>query len=424
MSRMQWVGGVLGVLGAVACVSGGLGVTPMVFAQDEGLPIGLPDYPRRIRRELPELKPEQEIKVGILKLHPSFVSSIEYDDNIRLDRTDDVDDVIFTEKPGLIGEMKLGDHRVEAGYGVELLQFAKTQEENATNHLAHGLLELNANDFHLTVSDTMESSVSRLFNEANARAHLFINTVEILGRYDRPMWALEGGWTHNTIDQKTDIFNNGDYGEDILAILGGYKISPKTLLLLETDVGLVNYDHNVGRADHTYWQLFTGLRGELTPKITSTAKIGFQTRQFSDIASVEPDDADAIVADIDVLFAPSVSDVVRLGYVRTLRTSTFGSNNFYRQDKLSASYRKRFARKWLLTPRVAWQFNDYPEFGTSGGVTKQRDDHFIQLGAGLRYEIQEWLSSGVAYNFRNRNSNINPLDYENNRFTFDVTVAF
>jgi len=403
----------------------GLGLAaPALFAQEE-LPIGLPDFPRRIRRELPELKPGQEIKLGILKLHPSFLSSIEYDDNIRLADTDAAGDVIFTEKPGLIGELNLGDHRMEAGYGVELLQFAKQQEENATNHLAHGLLELNANDFQFTVSDTMESSVGRLFNEASARAHLLINTVQLLGRYDRPLWALEGGWTHNTINQRTDIFNNSDYGEDGFAILGGYKIFPKTLLLVETDVGLVNYAHNVSRADQRYWQLFTGLRGELSPKVTSTLKLGFQNRQVSDVGGLgSRNDFNGVVADMDVAFAPSVSDVAHLGYLRTVRTSTFGSNSWYRQDKISLSYRKRFARKWLITPRVAWQLNDYPELGTSGGVTKRRTDNFIQLGAGLRYEIQEWLSSGVAYNLRTRNSNIEPLDYENNRFTYDVTVAF
>jgi len=411
--------------GAVCGLLMGLGATvPEAFAQEEELPIGLPDFPRRVRRELPELKPEQEIKLGVLKLHPSFRSSIEYDDNIRLSDKDDVDDVIFTEKPGVIGELKLGDHRVEAGYGAELLTFVKERDENATNHLAHAELELNFKDLQLNVTDTLEKSTGRLFNEASARSHVFLNTVQILGRYDRPMWALEGGWTHNTVDQQTDIFNNRDYGEDVFAVLGGYKVFPKTLALMEVDVGSANYDHNNDRADHTYWQLFTGVRGELTSKVTSTAKLGFQHRQFTDISTESQSDADVFVADVDLTFRPSASDVIRAGYLRTLRTSTFGTNNYYEQDKISASYRKRFARKWLIAPRVSWQFNDYPNIGTSGGRTERRDDRFWQVGTELRYEVQEWLSTGMAWNFRSRNSNIDPLDYENNRFTFDVTVAF
>lgn len=400
------------------------GVSPAGFAQEE-LPIGLPDFPRRVGRELPALKPEQEIKIGILKLHPSFRSSIEYDDNIRLADKDDADDVIFTEKPGLIGELNLGDHRLEAGYGLELQKFAKEQEEDTTNHLAHGILELKFGNAQLTVTNTAEDSTGRLFNEVSARDHVFLNTLQVLGRYDRPMWAIDGGWTHNTVDHQTPIFNTGDYGEDVLAILGGYRLFPKTLALLELNGGLVNYDHNVARADHSYWQVFTGLRGELTPKLTATVKVGFQDRQLSDVAGEGPQsDFDGVVADMDLLFRPSGSDAVRFGYLRTVRTSTFQSNAWYRQDMLVVSYRKQLLRKWLLTPIGSWQFNDYPELGTGGGVTKRRDDHFVRLGVELRYEIQTWLSTGVACNFRSRNSNLDALDYENSRYRFDVTLAF
>lgn len=424
-TKLQWPGAI-GVVGLLGCLIWVGAVPPVVFAQEEELPIGLPDFPRRVRTELPALRPGQEIKVGILNLHPSFSSSIQVDDNVRLADSDEDAAVTFTQKPGLIGEVKLGDHRLEAGYGMELLTFSgvRGESEDVTNHLAHGELELNFADAQFTVSDTVNKATSRLFSETSARDHVFLNTVDILGRYDRPMWALEGGWIHNTIDHRTDIFNNGDYGEDVFTILGGYKVLPKTLLLLETSAGLVNYDHNVARADHSYWQIFTGLRGELSPKVISTLKVGFQNRQFSDISGESQSDADGLVADMNLTYRPSESDAIRLAYLRTVRTSTFGTNNFYRQDKISLSYRKRFFRKWLFNPKVGWQFNDYPELGTAGGVTKRRADHFAQVGVELRYDIQEWLSTGVEYHFRNRNSNLDTLDFENNRVTVDVSVAF
>jgi hypothetical protein len=416
-------------LGGVLCAGGGFllwlgAMASTALAQDE-LPIGLPDFPRRVQKELPALRPDQEIRVGALKLHPSFRSTVVFDDNVKLAEDGGEGDVIFTQKPGLVGELGLGDHRLEAGYGIEFLTHAAEEEEDTTSHLAHGLLELNFTDLQFTVADTMEDTTGRLLNETAARDHVLLNTVQTLGRYDRPAWALEGGWTHNTVDHRTDIFNTSDYGEDVLALLGGYKIFPKTLFLLETDVGLVNYDSNVAKADHSYWQMFTGIRGELTPKVTSTIKLGFQDRQLSDVGGTGPQsDFDGIVADMELVYTPSVSDVVRMGYLRTVRTSTFGSNGWYRQDKLFASYRKRFSGKWLITPRWSWQFNDYPELGTAGGVTDRREDHFFRVGADLRYLIQEWLSTGVAYDFRSRNSNLGVLDYENNRLTFDVTLAF
>ena len=105
------------------------------------LPIGLPDFPRKVRRSLPQLRPDQEIRLGILRLHPSFETSVEYDDNIRLSDTNKDGDVVFTQQPGLIGEVRFGDHRFEAGYGMEILSYVKAHEESAVNHVAHAELE-------------------------------------------------------------------------------------------------------------------------------------------------------------------------------------------------------------------------------------------------------------------------------------------
>ena len=55
-----------------------LGAMPSaVCGEEEELPIGLPDFPRKVQRGLPTLRPEQEINLGALKLHPSFRSAIE-----------------------------------------------------------------------------------------------------------------------------------------------------------------------------------------------------------------------------------------------------------------------------------------------------------------------------------------------------------
>lgn len=389
------------------------------------LPIGLSDFPRKIRRQLPELKAGRAIELGALKLHPSFESSIEYDDNILLSKSDGKDDVIFTQVPGLIGELRLGDHRLEAGYGMELLQFAKEQEENTTNHLAHGLAELNFDNLRFELSDTFDDSTGRIFTETSARDHVLLNTVALIGRFDRPRWAMEGGWTHNTVDHRTSQFNLNDYGEDVFSALAGYQVLPKTLWLLEVDVGHVNYDRNLANADQVYWQLFTGLRGELTPKLTSTLKIGFQDRQLSEVGGQGAlSNFDGVVADMQLEFVPTKTDTLQLNYLRSVFPSTHGGNSWYRLDKISGSYRKRFLKKWLCTPSCSWQLNDYPEPSTAGGVTKKRADHFVQAGASLRYAIQEWMSAGVAYNFRTRNSNLNAFDYENNRVRVDLTLAF
>ncbi len=393
-------------------------------AQRDELQIGIPDLPRRVQKTLPQLKPEQEIRMGIFKLHPSFESVVEYDDNVTLTKKDKKDDVIFTESPGFVTEVKLGDHRFETGYGMEIVSFATEHEENTTNHLAHALLELNFNDLTLNISDSLEKSTLRSFSETSARDKLFLNSVDIGARYDRPHWAGEFDWRHNTVDHLVDTLEASDYEEDAFAILGGYKILPKTLLLLEVDAGVVNY-HRTGNANQDYWQLLGGFRGEPTERLSLTTKLGYQNRQLGDVPGQGTQtDFSGLVANMDFVFAHSGNDAWRLAYMRSVRTSTFGNNSWYRQDRISASYARRFLDKWTLTPQFAWQINDYPERTTVAGVNKLRQDSFWQAGVELRYQIQEWLSTAVAYRFRNRNSNFDSLDFDNNRFIADITVAY
>lgn len=395
-------------------------------AEDEGdqLKIGIPDFPRRVTRTVQEADKERAVKVGIVKLHPSFIEKVEYDDNIRLSESDDADDVIFTETPAMGVEMDLGDHHFEGAYGMEIVNFVKFQEENAINHLANAALDLNFNDLSFSIKDVLEKSTSRLFTETSARDTVLINTVEVLARYDRPKWAAETGWRHNTIDHRKDILDTRDYEEDILAMLAGYKILPKTLFLVETDIGQVRYD-DAGNANQEYWQILGGFRGEPTEKLTLTAKIGFQDRKVGDVPGRGPQsNYTGVVADSDFLYNFSDNESARIGYTRTVRTSTYGDNSWYRQDKISASYRKRFLRKWIATPRLGWQMNDYPERVVSFGSNRMRRDNFWQAGFELRYEIQEWLSTGVAYRFRSRTSNVPEFEFENNRFSFDITFAY
>ena len=421
-TRIRKAGRWSGFLTLVIFIVTGVAVS---YAAEE-LRIGVPDLPRRVQAELPDLRPEQRIEFGILRLHPSFQTKYEYDDNIKLASDDEnrKGDSIFTQTLGIIGEVDLGDHRLEGGYGAEIVDFVKDHEENAINHMGYGQAEFSFGDLQITLKDLFEKTTSRLFEETSARDRYLINTVDTLARYDRPRWAAEIGWRLNTVAHVDPLFEVNDYNEGVMALLAGYKILPKTLLLVETDLGFVQYD-KTGNANQGYWQIFGGLRGEPTKSLTATAKIGFQDRQLGDVPGQgQQSDYAGVVADVDLLYRYSQRDSTRLSYNRTVRTSTFADNSWYRRDRIALSHSKRFLRKFVMTPILGWQFNDYPESATVGGQTKRRDDHFFQAEISLRYEIKEWLSTGAAYRFRSRQSNLNALDFENNRFIFDITLAY
>ena len=115
---------------AIALLAG----VPGAFAQE--IPAQSSDQPRLIKRDFPDIQPDQELRVGIFRLHPSFQTKVEYDDNIRLSDTDKKEDVLFTQTPGGIVEVRPGDHRASVGYWSEIIRFADVAEENAPSTIS------------------------------------------------------------------------------------------------------------------------------------------------------------------------------------------------------------------------------------------------------------------------------------------------
>ena len=52
-----------------------------------------------------------------------------------------------------------------------------------------------------------------------------------------------------------------------------------------------------------------------------------------------------------------------------------------------------------------------------------RSDDVTNYGISLDYEFRRWLSIGVAYDFDERDSNINAFDYERNIYSLNVSLS-
>ena len=402
-----------------------IGIRPVSVRAEEATidEMGTPEFPSQIKRKLPKPKEEIGLKLGPFRLHPSFQSSVEYDDNILLSSNGEKDDVLFTQFPGIGAQVKMGDHRAEFGYGAEFINFVDQAEENSVNHFAHGLMELVFDNLSLELSHGFEDATGRLFSETSIRDEVMVNSSQALLRYDRPRWAAELGWRHNDIDHRVAALDASDYEEDVLALLGGYKVLHKILVLVEVDVGDVHYDQNTANADQQYYQVWTGLKGDFSRKLSTALKVGYQNRQMGDLPGGRKDYGSS-VAEIDLLWKPRDSSAIRSAYTRTVRPSTFSANNWYQQDKVSLSLRQRFLRKWYITPLVSWQRNRYPEVSLLNGEAKERRDDFWVGELELRYQIKDWLSTGLAYRYRERGSNYDSLEFTNNRVSFDVKFVY
>lgn len=443
MKTLRWMSGGGAALGFAL---GFLLAPPGGFAQD--IPATQSDQSQLIHRDLPEPQPGRELRVGILRLHPSAQAGVEYDDNIRLSESDEKEDVIFTEMPGIIAEIQPGDHRLSAGYWAEMLQFMDVSEENAVNHIATGDAELDLGHLRIELRDILTDSTSRLHREDSTRDHVLRNEASAKARLEQGKWVLEGGYRNHVVDHKREFGSDDDYVENIGTALLGHKVAPKTALFVEGSVGEVDYDSNVGNADHDYWQVMAGLghreyfrvydeeEGRVErarqAKLDAVARVGFQSRELSDVAGRgSQDDFDGVVSDSSILYRPTPSEAIQLRYTATAIISTFQTNEWYRKDKVSFSWRKRLLKKLYVIPRLSWQRHDYPEVSTAGGVTDSREDDLLQFQGELRYEPrvneetgQAWAWASLVFTFRNRDSNLGGLDYDSNKVGVKVGFSY
>jgi hypothetical protein len=62
---------------------------------------------------------------------------------------------------------------------------------------------------------------------------------------------------------------------------------------------------------------------------------------------------------------------------------------------------------------------------TANGVTtKYRLDTFLGTSLGLDYAVRPWLRTGVEYSFKQRTSNFNQFNYDDNKISGRITVQF
>lgn len=416
------------------------------FAQE--IPATQSEHSRLIKKDLPEILPGQEVRVGVFRLHPSMEASMEYDDNIRLSDSGEKGDVIFREMPGIIAEVRPAGHRFSVGYGAEMLQFADVAEENAVNHLALGSAEIDLGHLQIDVKDIVDDSTSRLHREDSSRDQTLRNEASVNGRLVQGKWVLEGGWRNNLMDHKPARSSDDDYAENIGAVLLGHKVAPKTALFIEASVGEVDYDSNAGNADHDYWQVMAGLgyrehfrkydeeEGRVEraahAKINAALRLGFQDRDLSDVAGRAAQDGfDGLVSDSFFQYRPTASESIFLGYTATAHISTFQTNEWYRQDKVSFAWKKRLLRKLYVIPRFSWTRNDYPERSTVAGVTDEREDDILQFQPELRYEPrvdevtgEAWMWASLTFTFRNRDSNLDGVDFDNNKVAVRLGFSY
>jgi hypothetical protein len=387
------------------------------------------------------------IHYGQLALHPYYQLSEVYDSNIYLVPRDQPNNVVvgggvkgsWITKNELALEAVLPWRRLHsfaAGYDFEAQNYSTQSSLNDTiNQKAHlDYVYKGAYGLTAKTGDQYTNTTDQAFSELVARDRRWTNLVYGELDYNPENSYLAGGAdvAHTTTKYLGETIGRQlNRYEESAGFNVGYKIQPKTKLYASYHRGLTHYtvhrelpDQDKDSKSH---DVGFGVAGVLAPKVTGQVEGGMTYREYDEapIGGNTRVTHNFTVA-TNVVYKPSDRTDVILAASRKLEESINSVSRFYISNNVSLDVKHKLPRKFSVGANAAFGLDKYPDTQTVvGGATGNRRDDIYQGGVWLEYDIQAWLSTGVAYVFRERDSTFSgQFNYQDQQTSWNLALKF
>ena len=345
-----------------------------------------------------------------------------YDSNVL--RTDEelpgvnvVDEPYTRGEGGLRLDTQLADHLLSLEYRARVTEYWNTGSFDTFEQSARARLDL----FFTDVAVHGDMGYAR--NE-------YPQSIQLRGLirqsvYDAKLWTevslAKVGFRVGGFGERVDYhklqLRNLDYRSGGANAQFFVEIFPKLHVLAEYTFS--GYDYDEGRDgtlnDYVLHTAFVGIRGELTPKLNASIKVGYS---YQDVRSgPNPDDRDyqGFSGEASVRWAPLVPTAITATAARRIEPSV--NSNFLLTDSCRLSASQGFFEEGDLTAAA------YVGYSHSR-VQPGRHISQFETGASLTWQIKQWLSVASTYSFEKLISTFPNSDYVDHTVTISVGVGF
>lgn len=363
------------------------------------------------------------IRLGPVRVQPLFSVKEEYSSNYFQTHGDHEGVYTTTLSPGIRFALPLGRNSFQAGWLTDVQRNSRFGRQlNKENHTADGGLNLNfPGGLRVGLSDVWRKSFAPPNDEVSRRRDFIGNDGKMTLSYafaDR--WRIE---VSPTVSQ-TRYHSDEDRADNVVTQGAGltlfYKFLPRTSALVEYRQSHNNRQTRAEGDDDDY-NVNVGLTWDPAGKIEGTLKGGWGKKEYQNGRSTSTSNVAT-----DVTYNMTSFTAWNLVLSRTI-TATSVSEGASASGPYYVSTGGTLSLKHNVTSRITTNlstgfFDDkYPDTDTGG--EKRRDKRF-NFGAGVGYQPQEWLGTGLNYNFTDNNSKIKDNSYVDHRVTFYVALAY
>lgn len=335
--------------------------------------------------------------------------AVKFDDNIFLRPSGEINDTIYSFTPGV--DVVFGKNAATSGnlyYNAEVRRYDNTGSQDTTLHKA-GLNSLYSNgktklDFGGSYMEVAQSEISvpgaiidsEVFS-ARALGEVGITEKSTLGlgvRYVDTAYQPTSFTDSAVLTLSGDVFT--EYTEK-LAFSIGYQFR---------STGVSGGGDRTDRRDHFF---NVGARGEFTPKLSGTVRVGYVTRDFDGGGSSK----DSIGVDANLTYAPTAKTSLLITSSNDFGTTSAGQSTRTASGGLTVN--SKIDEQWSWNANVAYRSIRYSAI---------RTDDYYEGSFGVRYVLNTYFSFGASYYHRTNDSVLRQQEFDNNTFTLSTDIRY
>ncbi|MDD2524059.1 MAG: outer membrane beta-barrel protein [Endomicrobiaceae bacterium] len=198
-----------------------------------------------------------------------------------------------------------------------------------------------------------------------------------------------------------------------------YNLSPKTSFFVEYLFSNINYQTNAN-SDSLGNSFIAGVNGQIASKVKGTAQVSYDQRNYDKEVNGAKKDADLCGYLVSLAYTPTTQNAITLSGERKMQETLYGANRYYVSTSVALELKQKIYQKWEASLLLAYEKMSYPiSFNNV-----DRNDDLYRVIPSVEYNFTETLSAGVWYQFKDRQSNVDGEEYNNNKVGANIKLHF
>jgi hypothetical protein len=359
-----------------------------------------------------------ELGLPGFRIIPYFTERGEYRSNVLLLPRNELDDFISKSIPGVVVELPLGRHRFDLAARAEIVRYLNNPQFDSENFFLLARLALNfPGGLRVRLREEFAKTSDPPGTELTGRIDSTTNKVSPEIEYavtQRLSLGASYAFTNITFGAPIQELSRTEH---LMGLTGFWKITASSDLLANVAYGREEYDTATNRDAERFLGM-VGVRGELTSRLSSTFRIGYEHREDN-----AGQTRSGLISSGETVFVPTERTRISLTTQRSFEQSTFGTNNTFTTTVATLAVRQILSPKIVFEGRLFGGMNDYQNLELDVDTFHRRSDWITGLGLGVDYQIQRWLTVGADYTFTDRKSNFSGFDYTSHVIGVKVTLS-